>query len=937
MYQINKFVSIFLISFFTFPGLLYSQTPKGNDDEKIDTSSIDLGYGISVPFTENSSSISVLDGIELKKSISINPGKGLYGRLPGLNVKNNGGSPWGNPTMHIRGISTFRNAGMLVLVDGFERPLSALSVDEIDKIEILKDASALAKFGTRGANGVILITTKQGSKNRNKIRVSYEHGIQKAFRLPEFLNSFNYTRAVNEAFSYEGDSDPIFSSTALEHFKKGDAPYFYPDINWIDETLRKWGDLDRFNITFQGEKKKMNYFLVFNYQNTNGLFKHVKNKSGFNTQFKFSQFNFRSNLTFDLTKNTKLTAHLSGFLGQTRAPRVPVQDIMNMLYIIPPSAFPVMTYNNNWGGDDIFTNNNPVALSYATGYRSNKEQTLLGDLNLNQKLDFILPGLSAEVSVAYDNSGTFYDNYVQDFKYEVLKLEPSIFTGRFDTLSTTHGENTELSFNMDMRHPYRHGTFIGKLDYDKTWGKNIFNSSLLYQFDKLVEQGQNNVFSRQLVLGFVHFVKENKYFADLTLAAGGSSVLPEHHRFSLYPALSLGWEMTKENWFRSDGVFNYLKVRGSFGLAGNDRIPRNLTIAQYNGSSPYYVGKNNNIKGGLAESRLPSESVKPELAIKYNLGFDGRVFKLIDFSLDVFYENRRNILIDPSGLISGVIGIAKPLTTDGIVHNKGIEFGINFHNQERDFKYDIRGNFAFVRNKIIENGEQFRPYDYMKTIGRPIGQARGQLSLGFFENEEEIKNSPDQLFSDVKPGDIKYSDLNNDGFIDEFDVSHFGYSTSNPEIDYSLSLDFSYKGFGIFAILQGIEHYTLFLTTKGVYWPNIEGTETISNLYYKNRWTPSNSENAVFPILSATSNSNNYRNNDLWGKNGSFLKMRAAGIYYSFNDNILSKLKIEGLKLFLKGENLFSIDHVKTLDPESVGVSYPTLTSFSGGISIGLK
>ncbi len=891
---------------------------------------IPIGFGMMRNKEEITSAIGIVREDELSKSQAINPANALYGKIPGLAVLQNGGTSWSNdPTLFIRGVGTTRDNTILTLIDGFERPISSISLGEIESVEILKDAAALTMYGQRGANGVLLVTTKRADNKENNVKVAFEHGITQAFRLPKFLDASGYAQAMNQARANDGLS-PLYSEKALSAFKSGESPYLYPNVNWLNESFRDFGETNNLKATFQKKAKNISYFTDLNYQTDKGLLGPVNDNDGYNTQLSYSKFNFRSNLDIDITKSTKFKVNISGNLRETRTPGTSISSIMSAIYATPSAAYPVKTFDNKWGGTSYY-NNNAVAQISATGYQFSHTRELLADGSLEQNLDIILPGLSAEVALAYDNSASYAESKTKKYQYETLSTVSN--GGSIDTVKTLYGNNTELSYNSYLSNQWRHATAWGKLKYDKDWGNNSINSTFLFQQDKLVKNGQSNTYAHQLVAGNVHYSRDMKYFADISASYSGTNVLPKDSRFGLFPALSLAWKLSNEEWFVKNGLFDNVKIRASWGMAGNDLIPQYLSASPFNGAAGYYFTSNSSGSGGINEGRLASSGLTYETSIKSNIGVDASMLGMIDLNLDVFYDHRKNILVESDGLISNVLGADKPLLTDGVVNNKGIELGVNFHNNKGAFTYYLNGQFTYVHNKIIQMGEAYRPYDYLKRTGQSIGQAFGLEAIGYFKDLADIASSPKQVFSEVKPGDVKYKDQNNDKVINSYDEIPLGNTTTNPEIYYSLSLGMEYKNFGMDALFQGTARQSVYLNTQGVFWPLI-GNTSIST-YSDNYWTPATAATASQPRLTTLDNANNYRPNSIWIKNGSYFKLRSLELYYKLPQQLVSKLRISDSRIILRGMNLFSIDHIHTVDPEEIGITYPTSSSYSIGIEIG--
>lgn len=891
---------------------------------------IPLGFGIMRDRNEITAAVGIANSADLQKRMVINPANALFGMIPGLAVMQKGGTSWENdPQMLIRGAGTFRDASMLILVDGYERPIASLSVAEIESVVVLKDAAALAVYGVRGANGVLLITTKRGETGRNKVDISYEHGITQATRLPKFLDAYGYARATNQARVNDGLT-PLYAQPALDAYQSGASPFFFPNVNWQQESLRDFGRTNNFSATFQGKTNMVRYFTLLNYQNDEGLLKPVNENEGYSTQLNYGKFNFRSNVDVNITKTTLFKVGLSGNLRETNTPGNSVSSLMRAIYNTPSNAFPVKTYNNIFGGTPSFTNN-PVGQISAIGYQNTQIRELLADASLEQKLDVILPGLVAEASLAYDNSATYAEGKLKQYKYQSLALINGS-GGKLDSVATTFRSDSELAYFSNLANQWSHATVQGKLKYATSWAGQSLDAMLLYQQDKLIRNGQSNTYIHQLLSGVLHYAKNRKYFADLVLAYSGTNVLPKNNRFGVFPALSVAWKMSEEKWFNK-GFFNDLKIRASSGMTGNDLVPQNLSEVQFNGTLPYYFTANNTSSVGWQEGRIPSDHVTYETAIKHNLGIDATMLGMFDLNLDIFYDRRKNILVESDGLVSSVLGAAKPLLSEGVVTNKGMEAGLKFYQNKGALRYYVGGQFAYSRNKIIAMAEAFQPYSYLSKTGRSIGQTFGLEAIGFFKDAADIANSPLQTFSAVKAGDVKYKDQNGDGIINTNDERALNYNTVNPEIYYSATVGLEYKGLGFDAVFQGIAHKSIYLNTRSIFWP-LSGNNNISE-FSANSWTPATAATATLPRLSTLGNENNYRSNSIWMADASYFKLRSLMVYYKLPQQVASKLKLASTKIILRGMDLFSIDQIKIVDPEAIGAVYPIYSTYSLGLQIG--
>ena len=894
---------------------------------------VHLGFGrVSEP-EQVTSAIDVMYASELAKSSLHNPEESLYGQLTGLAVLQNGGEPWSrSPDMYIRGRGTFNNSAMLVLVDGFERGLSSLSIGEIESVSVLKDGAALAMYGQRGANGVLLVTTKVGEYNSFHVDVSLDRGMYSPFRMPEFLDGYGWARTVNEASALDGNPF-VYSEWDLQDFQSGDQPYFFPSVNWIDETFRDQGTMTNFNTSFSGGGASVTYFVTLNYQNEQGLFDNTTLDDRYNSQLKYNRFNFRTNLKIDLTRTTKFMVNVAGVIDGRKEPGARVSGIMDALYSVPSGAFPVESINGVWGGTEYY-GNNPVALVSSTGLRQPGSRGINADGRLVQDLGSWLPGLSAEVALAYDNQVAFWENKTRDFLYESVTVSRNPETGAIvDTTIARYGSDTDLNASDNFGGQQRHATIYGKLNYSTSWEQNELNLSLLYHQEKRVNDGQYNTFLHQNMVAFARYGYANRYFIDGVISYNGSSVLPPENRFGIFPSISAAWLVSREDFLSGSSVIDLLKLRASWGLSGNDRMEYNLYDQGFFGGGGYFFTDNNNNYGGIREGQLPAMGLTYEKASKYNLGFDLEMIEKLQLSAELFYEMRTDILASGNGSVPSLIGVTPPVANVGEVENKGAEASLMWQDEIGSLRYHLGGVFSFARNKILEMNEDFRPYDYLRETGNPVGQQFGLESVGFFADEEDIANSPAQLFSDVRPGDIKYRDQNDDQVIDELDRVPLGYAGGYPEMYFSSTVGFEFKGFGVEALFQGATNQTIFLNTKSVFWP-LRGQTSIST-FSADRWTPFTAESATLPRLSLLENANNYQKNDIWLTENDFLKLRRLEFYYNFSSRLLDNINMKSARIYVRGMNLFSIDMIDVMDPEQIGVTYPTLTSWHAGISLG--
>lgn len=907
-----------------------------------DSALVNLGYGVTQPASETTAAAGVATAKDLSKYFAINPANALFGQIPGLTVQQNGGDWWNqSANMLVRGQSNLDNTSApLILVDGFERNIATITVAEIESVTVLKDAAATAIYGQRGANGVILVTTKRGMDEGMKVDFSYEYSTNKAFRMPKMLDAYGYANAMNEALALDGQ-DYLYSKEQLDAYKNGTYPEYYPNVNWMEEVLNNTGFVHDLNSTFQGGKGRTRYFVALNYMDGNGLLKQDRNSNSYSTQLNYKRANLRTNLDIELTKSTLMRINLAGRISGTNRPgKATSAKLFDRLYGTPANAFPIQYTNGVYGGSSTYPYN-PVADVNETGYSISHERTFYGDITIEQDLSAITEGLSISAAVSFDNNVSYWDSKTKDYAYVYKTAKIDEVNGElYDFTSTSGGENTALGFTTSVGGQNRHSNGIVKLNYDKNWGKHQLNALALFHADSETTYGQNNTFHRVNYAGQFNYAYNKKYLAGVTMSYSGNNILSPENRFQLYPAVSMGWVISEENFLSNAGAINYLKLRASAGLVGLEQNEQHLHRQRFGSGGKYWYGDNNNQMGGLQESRRANPNVLPEKSTQVNVGLDARFFGGLSLNADVFYEERSQILISEANSTSNVIGVGATMVSDGIVENKGFEVGALWQDNFGDFSYSIGAQYSMAKNKIIEQNEVFREWDYLKRTGHSVGQQFGLMDAGFWGENDGLNGSdnisPDGVeytFTQVlKPGDVRYVDQNGDNKIDEFDMIAIG-NTWLPEINYALTLGAEYKGVGFNAILQGAGNVSVNLNTPGIFWP-LYNNNNISE-FSNDRWTPATASTATLPRLTPEKNDNNYRTSTIWQRDASYLKLRTLEVYYHLPEELVQKVKLKRAKVFFRGMNLFSVDNIEIMDPEEIGAVYPTLTSYNVGLSVG--
>lgn len=926
-YRMPLFVVALIVLFNGYAAAQQENTKK--EDELVEQ-----GNRIAQPKKESTASSSVITSAEIMKSSALNTSNTLYGRGLGLTAMQNDGLEFNiNTSFTIRGLGSFYTNNPLVLIDGFERPLNSVSKEEIETITVLKDAASLSMYGFRGSNGVILVKIKTGGLSKIKIEVSYDQAFLQLRRKPQFVDAQTYAKSVNEALTNDGITTMRYSANEITAFGSGQFPDYYPNVNWMDEILKDNAMSNIYNISINGGSKVVRYNTNINLQNHESYMKPENIVSSFSSQNKYSKMNIRTNLDVQLSKTTIFSVKLLGSISESNRPGTQISDIMPRVFNTPAAAFPVKTSTNEWGGSDTWTNN-PVAMIAARGYGKANQRTLLADWTLTQDLSELVKGLSAELSVGFDNSADYWESMSQTYRYQKNSAKISDDgTTLSNQVATMVGTNSSPNYSSSLGSQWRSFGAFGKLQYEHKWKDVSINSQLMFFHDQYVGNGQFSTSNRERINLYSHLGFFNRYFVDLSLTGHGSNRLQPGNNLGLFPAVSSAWVLSNESFMNDIKAINYLKVRASYGIVGSDYTTANELFKQtYGTGGSYFFTDNYTSTAGMTELRLATTGLTYEKSNKANLGIEGRFFNLIDLTAEAFYDRRTDILVSTSGTISSVLGATASMSNDGIIDNKGIEIGLNVNNDKGDFKYNVGAMFTYTRSNIVNRNEGFVPYDYLMQTGRPVNQIFGYEATGYFADAADIAASPAQLLSTVVPGDIKFKDQNGDNRINEQDKIALGYNNVCPEIYFSANINLEYKGIGVDANFQGVGNYSAVLNTPSMFWP-LRNNNNISTYYYENRWTPE-TPNAMFPRLTTLQNDNNFNTNSLWLRDASFLKLRTCEAYYKLPAELLSGTFITKAKVFARGMNLFSIDKLKVVDPEALGTVLPLSASYHLGINV---
>ena len=891
-----------------------------------------VAYGMQ-PKWMTTGAVSSVRGNELKSFVP-NIANMLNGRIPGLVVQQWGCEPGADsPAMNARGVNTYGSGtGLFIVIDGFqstEAYFQQLTPQEIESITLLKDASATAIYGSKGANGVLLITTKRGTSDKIKINFSIQSGFQQPLRLPEFLGAYDYATLYNEALVNDGKS-PFYTPMDLEAYKTGNDPIFHPDVDWYGTILRKAAPITNYNFTASGSNEYFRYFVLLNVLDDRSLYRKAGNVSDFSKNGTYTRYNFRTNIDVKLSKRLQGAITLGGTIEDKTNPGTSenTSGMFDLMSSIAPNAFPVYVSTGMYGGNSMYSN--PLGDLMQTGYTSYNGRSLQAIFQLKGDLGFITPGLSVNGAVGFNTYFKSYSKKSRQYaRYSVDRDNAD------EIIYTTYGQNTSLAGDESSSSQWRDYSLQASLNYNRTFnGLHNIDAIYLGSYNDYVVTGTDLSYKNIAMGGRVTYSYDKRYIGEFSFGYNGTENFPKGHRFGFFPAGSLGWILSNEAFLKGNPILNYLKLRASYGIVGNDNIGGiRYMFDQYYDGYGYHLGNSNNVQDGLVQGKLANPDVTWEKEKKFNVGFEATLVNKIDVSFDYFIQKRSNILSQPYRTVPDYLGISRPDINIGKVGNKGLETSIRYNGiGKKDLTYFVETSLWYAKNKVVYNAEAIQENEYLYGTGRIVGQPFVLEAIGFFKDEDDILKSPTQTFTDVRPGDIKYKDQNKDGKIDSNDYYPIGY-TSMPQITLGLHGGITFKGFDMDIFFQGAANRTVYC--GGKYYHAFQNDGKISSIAL-GRWTPETAETATYPRLSSENNLNNYQASSFWQKNGNFLKLRSLEIGYTLPFQLSRKINLEKVRIFANGTNLFSLDHMDGFtDPETMS-GYPALRIISFGLSIQL-
>ncbi|MDR1273996.1 MAG: TonB-dependent receptor [Odoribacteraceae bacterium] len=929
-----------------------------------------VGYGTQ----KKDNVISAMDNIkveELKLPIRTISAS-LAGRLAGVMAVQSSGEPgYDGATFWIRGINTFSgSATPLVLIDGVERTMDNIDTEDIADFAILKDASATALYGVRGANGVVLITTKRGQAGKPKVNLRVEQAFSSPVAMPEFVGGVEFMELVNEARRNDGQGI-VYSQQKIENTRNKVDPYYYPDVNWTKEMIRYNSPTQKVSLNISGGSEKMRYYVNAGFLNQNGMFKNFKYYS-FNNNINVKRYNFRTNVDMDVTNTTTVGVNLAARLEDRNYPGRGTSDIFSDMRMRSPVLYPLVFPDaSKIPGEPYGQSRNPYQELAHSGYTSEHHTTVQSNIEIKQDLKFLTEGLNLKLMFSFDSyTKARIQRTIQPRPYMIVPWgydaqgNPVLINdeGEYNYVdqepaSTTY--HTYLKRESDRPETDRTVYLEGQLNYSRVFGLHNVGAMLLYNQNDYLKPSDENIYNSvpkryQGLTGRTTYAYNNRYFFEFNFGYNGSENFASGKRYGFFPAVAVGWVPSEESFFDfAKPAIEYLKLRFSHGQVGNDQIGSVAGVSRFayltrvqETDSNVGFGTNNGFGygsgKGISITYYGSPDATWETATKTDLGIDLRFLNGWRLQADVFYEKRENIWTALQNIpsmfgtveVSGVPAIGGNM---GEMENKGLDGFLEYDRRlNDDWRVNVKGTFSYARNKVLKNAEAKPVWDYQDKVGRRHNLQLGYIAERLFIDEFDVKNSPDQSYlgGTSKPGDIKYRDFNEDGVIDNFDQVFQGHPTV-PEITYGIGAGATYKNFDLYLLFQGASNVSFYAKPKAFDDTNRGNVYTYIR---DNRWTEETQDmNAKIPRPAIGTQNKNYVNSTWWLEDGKYLRLKQAEIGYTLPKSLTNEVGIKQARIYANGVNLFTLSPFKLWDAESknsTGMYYPIQRVFNFGLEV---
>ncbi|WP_228099532.1 MULTISPECIES: SusC/RagA family TonB-linked outer membrane protein [Bacteroidaceae] len=930
-----------------------------------------VGYGSQKKISVTGS-VASIQTEDLLKSSQANLAAALSGRLPGLATMQTSGRPGGDDvTLYLRGASTTNGVNPLILIDGVPRDgIATLDPNEVESVTVLKDASATAVFGVRGANGVILITTRRGEVGKTELSISVDHSLQQFTVSMDRIHSWEYAELRNQAFTNDGKDAP-YNAYMIDMYKSGEDPVFFPDRDIMSEFFKKWAPQTRVNVNMNGGTEKINYFINVGYIGQSGQFKTESPKAlGYDPSYKMNRYNFRSNVDYKLASNLKLSLNLASYLQQSNTPQCQdlyngnlnsmIADMVAHAWATPPTTPGPVTmpgYTTDTGAE--IPANQIVGSNFNTDIKNNKWGELnrrgyqeVTNMNLNSSLaidwglDFITKGLSTKFMVAFDaaSSTTLTARRVFDVYRAYPAQSPdeksyyqAIEVDKQDVLGAPTRSNAS-NYYLNLQY---------SINYARQFEKHDVSAMALFQRDNWQKANADLPYNMLGLSARATYAYDSRYLAEVNVGYNGSEQFAKGQRFGFFPAFSAGWVASNEAFLRDNPVLTHLKLRASYGKVGNDKLGNDrflyLDNISVTGGQISSLGRGQSISIG----KFGNRNITWEVAYKQNYGIDLKLFHDFSLSVDYFKEKREDILIS-RGTVPEVLGISTadlPKVNMGVVDNQGFEIEAGYQKRlDSGISFSFKGNFAYNENKQRNMDEAIYSEDYAyryRKTGYSIGQLFGYKidysnGNGFINTPEELEKAK-KMYKIGTPrlGDFLYQDLNGDGEISEKDMAPIKYSNV-PRISYGFSGSVDWKGLDFSFHFSGIAKCSRLYNS----WRATEfASEGVYSNWHKHAWTQeryANGERIEYPALAASTGVSHVAN-DFFIMDRNFLRLKNVELGYSLPKHWLQKVSLSKVRVYINGNNLLTWKKIKVnaIDPEqSWEVNYPLTKMVNFGLNV---
>lgn len=919
------------------------------------------------------SSISTVKPTDLKVPSS-NLTNALGGRIAGIISYQRSGEPGkDNAEFFVRGVTTFGyKANPLILIDNVEltsQDLARLQPDDIASFSIMKDANATALYGARGANGVILVTTKEGKEGKAQLNIRFENSFSTPTRKVEVVDPVSYMKLHNEAVLTRNPQSPRpYTDAKIEATARGENPYMYPAVDWYDELFKDYTSNQRLNMNLSGGGKVARYYVAGTFNNDNGVLKMDK-KNNFNNNINLKRIQLRSNTNITVTNTTDLSVKFSGTFEDYTGPIDSGDNLYKKVMATNPVLFPKFYLPNdefantqhilfgNYGSGNYI---NPYA-DMVKGYKDYSTMVLVAQIELKQNLDFFTEGLGARL-LASTTRDSYFDvsRYYNPFYYSLSFYDRE--TGRYGLTNLNPNGGTEyLTYNEGGKNINTAIYVEGAVDYNRTFNeKHALSGLLVFTLRESLHANagdlQKSLAYRNLgVSGRFTYAYDNRYFGEFNFGYNGSERFAKRERFGFYPSAGLGWILSNEAFWAENSPVSKLKLKGTYGLVGNDAIGDENDRFFYLSNVNLNDDKKQNISfgqdftyrpNGISISRYANELITWEKSKKLNLGIELGLLKEIELQVDYFSEKRTNILMTRESIPS-TMGLQAPLRANvGEASSSGIEGSLDIsHSFNKDLWITGRANVTYAKSRYDVYEEPDYGYPWLSWVGLPINQQTGLIAERLFVDEADIANSPKQTFGTVMPGDIKYKDINGDGLINREDNVPIGYSGS-PNIMYGFGASMGYKGFDFSFFFQGSAQSSFFIDLNATS-PFIKNTDkmlggkdnnnAMLKVWADDYWSESNrNPYAKWPRLSAEKVDNNTQASTWFLHDGSYVRLKSVELGYTVPTSFTKKAGLQSFRLYVSGLNLLTFSKFKLWDPEmgGNGLGYPIQRVFNVGLNV---